>query len=228
MISRFTLPLVVTLLLSVYAGQAPQDCDTYDQAVPMGEGILLDGTLEPAEWSDAGLLEMTGRSELRLKHDGTYLYLGVRGRGSGWTHVGVLRDDRVVVWHASAALGTYEYMKRGSEWILTGWTGWSVRDTSLSAAAVREREAHLRQHGWVASTAWMGAPEDREFVIALEVLGETSPRLAVLYATDEEDPEYSWWPGSLDDDILNKELMMGQPRQSLEIRPHGWARLNLE
>lgn len=155
--------------------------------VPLGSGVLLDGTLQPDEWSDARLLKMTGGCRLRLKHDGARLYIGIRGPRLGWVQVGAFTGDRIEVWHVSAALGVYEYAKDGPDWRLKKSSGWLVRDATLSAEAERERDVFRREHGWVASTAWMGSPEDREIAIDLEAFDGRTLRLAVLHATDEEE-----------------------------------------
>jgi hypothetical protein len=52
--------------------------------------------------------------------------------------------------------------------------------------------------------------------------------VAVLYATDEEVPSYSFWPSTLDGDILDDTLMDGSPSNRLRFRPGTWARAHLK
>ncbi|NIN11718.1 MAG: SUMF1/EgtB/PvdO family nonheme iron enzyme [Gemmatimonadales bacterium] len=196
-------------------------------AVPVGPAITIDGILGEHEWADAAAFMMTGGRQLLLQHSGTHLHLGVRARELGWVHVAARTESGALVWHASAALGTFEYRMTGPEWRLSGASGWSMRDTSQTESARQARAAHLQEHGWIASTAWMGTPEEREFTIAMDLFGNTVPHIAVLYATDEVSPEYSHWPTSLNDAVLNEELMMGEAPISLEFRPESWAQLRL-
>jgi len=133
----------------------------------------------------------------------------------------------VLVRHASAALGTFEYCRTGAVWHLSHRTGWAMRDTAQSDTARAARTQYLEEHGWVASTAWMGRPEEREFTVLLSSFGSASPHIAVLYATDDETPVFSHWPEAVDDAVLNESLMLGEAPDSLEFEPDSWARLNL-
>jgi hypothetical protein len=196
--------------------------------VPLGKAILLDGSVGEEEWEDADLFQAGEGLRLWLKHDGTNLYVGSRGAGLGWVHLGILGRDRVFIRHASAALGSFVYLPDGQRWALNGFTGWSVRDSTLSRAAIKERESYLKQQGWVASTAWMGAPEDREVVLSLESFRNEALRLAFLHATDEADPSYVHWPPSVDDGVLGSGLMSGEAPRYLDLDPERWARLHLQ
>lgn len=197
--------------------------------IPLGIGITLDGTMDREEWADGNAFAMGQGTQVWLKHDGERLYLGVKGEELGWAHVGVRSLDGVVrVLHASAALGSFDFRSEGESWALARSTGWALRDSTQSPEAREERREYLEREGWVASTAWMGALQDREYVLDLDqLLGGDLP-VAVLYATDEEIPTYSSWPSTLDGDILDETLMDGSPPSRLRFRPGTWARVLLE
>jgi formylglycine-generating enzyme required for sulfatase activity len=195
--------------------------------VPLGHSITIDGVVDEREWAQAVALTIGDGRQVLLQHDREHLHVGIRGTELGWVHLAVRSDDGVLVWHASAALGTFGYEKADSTWRLTRTSGWSMRDTSQADTARRARDRHLQVHGWVASTAWMGTPEDREFTIRLGMLDDSLPRLALLYATDEEAPRYSPWPTALSDGVLSESLMKGEAPTWLQFKPDTWATLRL-
>ena len=102
-----------------------------------------------------------------------------------------------------------------------------MRDATRSEAALRARGAFLTEHQWVASTAWMGVPEDREYVISLKLFRHGPPGIAIVYASDEKEPDYYFWPASLSDDALNEELATGRTFEEMRFRTSQWATLEL-
>jgi hypothetical protein len=197
--------------------------------VPLGLPITLDGTLDEREWSDTVAVDLRNGGEAFLKHDGDHLYLGIRGPEMGWAHVCVGDAGRVSVLHSSAALGTAEYVPADSGLFqaIRGFE-WTMRDTSLTDGARNARREFLKQEEWVASTAWMGEPFEREFILKLAIFGEAKARLTVLYASDEESPSFYYWPNTLSDESLNLELVWGRTPGGLHFDLRQWAVLKLD
>ena len=79
----------------------------------------LDGTFANGEWSGAYVGQMTGGGEIRLMHDGGYLYLGVRRREDLVVTVCLYVGDSVTVLHSSAAIGAAVYRRTQNGWDLT-------------------------------------------------------------------------------------------------------------
>lgn len=188
--------------------------------VPPGGPIALDGVLGEAEWRAARAEPLTGGGTLFLMHDEAHLYVGLRGLAQGWSHVYLPDGGAVRVLHASAALGAARYGADGTErWQPEHPFSWSLRDTSLSAAAVAERAAFLDANGWVATTAYMGRPNEIEFKVSRSAL--EAGRLAVVFASDAASPQF--WPSTLGDDTLKEELIFGKTPEGLAFRVAEWA-----
>ncbi len=194
--------------------------------VPAGRPIHIDGVLGDEEWSEAGVWELSGVGQLLMKYDSANLYLGLRGPGAGWAHVYVAAADRLLALHASAALGAAEYVRGDDEvYRPVREFEWSVRDTSQSETARLARTEFLESEGWVASTVWMGAPIEFEFIIARDLFEGGLPTVAVVFATGPG--AYHYWPETLAGDALNEDLIEGNTPAELRFRTDGWARLDL-
>jgi pimeloyl-ACP methyl ester carboxylesterase len=218
----FTSYVFLSIALSLTPQQAARDL----MAVPAGQPIHIDGVLEDKEWSDAGVWKLAGTGQLLMKHDSDFLYLGLRGPGSGWAHVYLAGGDRVVALHASAALGTAEYVLSGNEvYQPVREFAWTVRDTSQSVAARLARTEFLEANGWVASTVWMGAPAELEFILARDYFEGGTPTVAVVFATGQG--AYHYWPETLAGDALAEDLIEGNTPADLWFRTEGWATLDL-
>lgn len=191
--------------------------------IPTGGAITLDGTLDETEWWGAVRQPLEGGGEVWLRHDGAFLYVGVRGTAEGWSHVYVPHPDTVRVLHASAALGTAIYRPQGAAWEPVQAFDWAVRAPDLGPEAQAARAAFLGAHGWVASTNRMGTPTDIEFQIDRRLFAADDPRLAVVYASDAEHPHF--WPASLADDTRRAELIFGTTPAGLRFEPAQWTTL---
>ena len=195
---------------------APQDLTV---TAPRG-AATLDGTFAPAEWSGAYVGQLTGDGEVRLMHDGGYLYLGVRRRGDLVVTVCLDQGDSVSVLHSSAALGTAVYQRAEDLWNLVRRFTWELRDSTMSAAAQQEREAFLRREGWVATNAYTGSRTDTEFKIAMP---SGQVRLAVVpMSVSENYQEIAWWPGWLADGCRVPDLLSGHLPERLHFAPESW------
>ena len=195
---------------------APQDSTVM---VPRG-GATLDGTLSAGEWSGAYVALLTGGGQVLLMHDGGYLYLGVQRREALVVTVCLDRGDSVAVFHSSAALGTAAFRRAQNRWNLTRGFTWELRDSTMSTAAQREREAFLLREGWVATNAYVGAGTDTEFKIAIP---SGRARLAVVpMSVGQNYEETAWWPGRLADGCRARALLTGAPPAQLQFAPDSW------
>ncbi len=194
--------------------------------VPRGSAITLDGRLSDDEWAAAARQELVGGGEVRFKHDGAHLFIGVRGANRGWSHIYVPDGESIHVLHASAALGTAIYRRSGDAWQPVQSFQWAMRDRSMSEQAMAARESFLKSTGWVASTNGMGAGNEIEFKISRSFLKGASPRIAVLYASDPKSPAY--WPGSLTDDCLKEKLIFGTTPNDLKFNTSVWATIEFK
>ena len=108
---------------------------------------MIDGRIEPGEWSDAAEVKMPGNACLYLKSSGEFVYVAVRlpeGR-SGFTDLYVVsKDSGIYDLHASAKLG--ERQLQNGKWL--DWSDW------------------WNNQGWVANVSQVDSFEKRTFVPA--------------------------------------------------------------
>jgi hypothetical protein len=202
-------------------------CSTNNSIIiPIGRDIKIDGILEDSEWSDAWQGNLVNGGEVLFKHNNLNFFIGIRGVEMGWSHICVATPNQVLILHSSAALGAAIYQRTDQEFANpVDRFKWEMRDTTQSEVAVKARASYLDKNNWVASTAWMGNPFEREYIIKNEIFREHDVKIAVLYASDEEHPDYYYWPTALSDDALNANLAFGKTPDSLTFRIEQWATL---
>ena len=221
--SPFTVLLATSLFVSLLSGAALADSLT----VPGGKAITLDGTIDSAEWTGALVVQLSDSGgSIRLLHDGSFLYVGVASDSGSYPHLAVMSPGTVRILHASAALGSAEYMQANStRWDRQTEFKWEMRDTTLSESARTERADHIDRRGWVASTVGMGRPGETEYIIHLELFDQTPLRLAAAAGTGGEPPHF--WPAALNDGVRSQYLFLGNAPRSLSFDVKGWASLRL-
>jgi hypothetical protein len=223
--SNCSFALIFAFVLSATACKGTQGTDPtvppQDSTVTAPRGVAtLDGTFSDGEWTGAYTAPLTSGGEVRLMHDGGYLYLGVQRRGALVVTVCLDRGDSMAVLHSSAALGTATYRRAQSGWNLARGFTWELRDSTMSAAAQQEREAFLQREGWVATIAYLGADTDTEFKIAMP-LGRV--RLTVIpMSVGQTYQETAWWPGRIADGCRSIDLLSGDPPAQLQFAPESW------
>ena len=151
-----------------------------------------------------------------MMHDGDFLYLAVRSRRLGYGSICVAEDDEISILHASAALGTAVFEKDQDGWQRTRQFEWCCRSTEDSP----ERQAHLKEEGWMASTGNMGSPNEMEYQIATHGRALT---LAVVYQQGPNRHTALWWPKNLDDGCLELVSIPDDPPERLSFEPGAWV-----
>ena len=191
-------------------------------SVPQGEPPVIDGRISAGEWEGASVEPFADGGELAFIYHGGALYLAMRAGTTGMIAGNVLlaRGDEITILHASAALGTGIYRREAEGWRLVQGFTWRCRDTGESQAARDEREAFLREEGWVATNSYIGAPNELEYRI--ETTGE-GLRLAANYILASEPGVKIPWPEGLDDGSV-QPTPRGLPEQ-LGFSPEQWARI---
>ena len=195
--------------------------------VPRGAAPAIDGRLAAGEWDAAARSPLPGGGEVLLMRDGDYLYIGMRAARTGFPSVCVQAGDTVRVLHASAALGTAVYVRDGEAWRLRSPFRWGMRNPALTPEAAAERQAHLREHGWLASTVRMGGRE-KEMQVPLRFISPGSVRLGLAYFSEEAGgPPVTAWPAELADGCAAEQMVRGFDVQELRFDSGRWTRLEL-
>lgn len=191
--------------------------------VPYGTAVAIDGTIGAEEWAGAHHIELTRSTELLLKHDGDWLYAGVRTGELGMFvgNICVIRNMCLHIHHSSAALGTatYRWGRSTPLWILARPFDWRCRTLGFSSFAVRERERFLAEEGWVASISYLGRPAEMEFQIA----ASDRSLLVWLVLLPASGADLLDWP-----EIQDQETFPGPIPDEFHLELGSWARLILD
>ena len=146
---RWSIQIVV--LVSLLGCTSTPEVEPSGPIAGFGSTPTIDGVFEDGEWDDAEVVQVGGHGQFRLKHDGTNLYFAFTQDGG---NLYFDKDRSIQVLHASAQLGSAEYIKSGSltqsldrafDWQLSGLQNESVADINEIMAD------YLAENGWVAS-----------------------------------------------------------------------------
>lgn len=196
-------------------------------AVPRAAAPLLDARLAPGEWDTARVVRLGDGTELRLQHDGRFLYVALRATSTGFSSVCASDGDVVHVLHASAALGHAEYQRSGTQWDVRMPFTFGLRTREDTPAARAERDAFLREHGWLGTTMYQGDRMQKELQIPLSFMGGANPRIALAFMRDTPGARTptATWPARLRDGCSAGQLVRGFDLPHPGFDPAHWVRL---
>jgi hypothetical protein len=128
----------------------------------------------------------------------------------------VLRGDRLTVMHASAALGTAIYERRGERWQLVHGFQFTCHGEGPACW-----EAYARTEGWSANVAEGGG--DRHFEVAASLAPPGTPFTVVSLDpfTAPDAPQVRACAGT-SGGIVGVALQAGEPPAEVDVDPTGW------
>jgi hypothetical protein len=221
-------PLTIIALAAIVVVE--EDGSSRDEAtitVPRARPVVIDGTLEEAEWRGSAVVRRPD-GDVLLRHDGRYLYVGVRAVRRGFPSVCFARGDTVRVAHASFALGEVVYTRTGASWRLGAPFAWETPARALGPAADQRLARFLADHGWIGSTVPMGNPRHAEMQIALDQLDPRELRIGIAFFMGDAGGEgIASWPRALRDDCANDRLVRGYAPERATFRKKTWTKLTL-
>lgn len=196
--------------------------------VPRSRPIVIDGTLEESEWRGSAVLRRP-EGDVLLRHDGRYLYIGVRAVRRGFPSVCFARGETVRIAHSSFALGDVVYTKNGTSWRLDTPFVWDHSARTLGPEADQQRARFLAEHGWLGSTVVMGNPLHAEIQIALDELDPRDLRIGVAFFLEDDGrgERIASWPRAMRDDCGNDRLVRGYAPERLTFKKKTWTKLSL-
>lgn len=192
-----------------------------DTLIPKGAAATVNGVIGDAEWDDAASI-VVGGATVWLKHDGTDLFVAVRGLAPIIANVCVERGDTVDVLHGSGSVGFARFGPGPNRARLADFV-WALRDGSPEARSDSARDAYYAEHGWVGTTVGL-EPKEREFRVGLRRLG-SPPRLTVAVLNLLSASVLSW-PGVEGDGCADQAMLMGRASAST-FHPENWAPLRI-
>jgi hypothetical protein len=200
--------------------------------IPRGTAITIDGRDEPGEWDNALSAPLRGGQYIKLKTDGQYLYLSIKGETIGISSVAIHTNDEVKILHASAGLITAVYNREGGHWNQTEEFR-SERQALLrqekSKAARMAKQLEL--YGWHANVLPLKVPADlgvqniMEYKISLELLKNDVSTMSVVLSQRTSKMPLARAPFDLDDDSLRKSMVHGSNVSILNFEPDTWLKL---
>lgn len=222
-------PLTIIALAAIVVVE--EDGSSRDEAtitVPRARAAVIDGTLEEAEWRGSAVVRRPD-GDVLLRHDGRYLYVGVRAVRRGFPSVCFARGDTVRVAHASFALGEVVYTRTGASWRLGAPFAWETPARALGPEADQRLARFLADHGWIGSTVPMGNPRHAEMQIALDQLDPRELRIGIAFFMGDEGrgEGIASWPRALRDDCANDRLVRGYAPERATFRKKTWTKLTL-
>jgi len=218
-------PRTLTTLFVLLAGSA--SVTWAETAVPAAAAPIVDGQVEDAEWAGATRLELTPEGDVFLKHHDGDLYVGIRSSVPAIAGIALYANERVIILHTSASLGSARYEKQKDTWGLVRGFEWACREGRGAPASAESHAKHVETASWDASTISMGRPGETEFRIGSELLGDQPARLAALSldmkSMARSGGEAAFWPATVSDDARSRDLLMGKTPPTLDLTPQGWA-----
>lgn len=200
-------------------------------SVPRSRGIVIDGTLDEAEWRGSAVVKRP-EGEVLMRHDGKYLYLGIRTTRRGFPSVCVMSGNTVRVLHASFALGDVVYAKKNAMWKLGAPFEWEP-PARIAGDRDQQRARFLAERGWLGSTVPMGSPRHAEMQIALDQLDPRDLRISIAVFMEDEGrgEQIASWSRvrakAARDGCANDRLVRGYAPEKLSFRKNGWTRVKL-
>jgi hypothetical protein len=198
-------------------------------SVPRSRAVLIDGTIEEAEWRGSAVVKRRD-GEILLRHDGKYLYVGIRSARLGFPSVCLMRGSTVRVMHASFALGDATYAKNKATWQLGAPFEWEPPARAVGSDRDPQRARFLAERGWVGSTVPMGNPRHAEMQIALDQLDARDLRISIAFLLEDAargEEVASLALARARDGCANERLVRGYAPQKLTFRKSGWTRVQL-
>jgi hypothetical protein len=192
-----------------------------------GATITIDGKIEDAEWKGAGSFPARNGGTVFFAYDGNYLFIGVRGPAQGWSHLYLNdgEDTGVLVYHASAALGSTVYWPgKDGKWQSSNPFSWELRERVINPEFQKKMDDYLAKNFWVANNNNTGNRNEIEFKI--KPRGDKPVRVGLVFAVGETGRYF--FPETLSDDTLKDELVRGNTPSDLKFEPAQWATVILE
>jgi hypothetical protein len=212
--------LFIILLLMIAVSCVSQEPQRV--SVPSGTLPVLDGTLAAHEWVDALSIPLNAESDLFLKHVGGYLFLAVRATTMGVPSPLIVQGEKILVLHASAALGTAVYTQEEGAWRLQKRFEWQCRISGFSAYAMQERDRFLAAEGWLGTIGYLGSSTEFEYKILLD----GSPLRMLFLFMEATDPiQLLSWPAQVDDLDPYLEIIAGPLPDEVSFDLDRWATL---
>jgi hypothetical protein len=171
-------------------------------------GVTVDGRFAPEEWAGSVERTLADSSRVLLRHDGSFLYVGIRSRAAGFPSICAVRQDTVRILHSSAALATGTYVgPMTASRLVIPFGRFVLRGRDTSAGRRAEQKSFLEANHWIANNSAMS---DREWEtqIAISLFDEENPRIALGFYRATSDDSISW-PASLRDSCTSLRTVQG-------------------
>jgi len=200
--------------------------------IPSGKPITVDGVADPNEWDDAADIEFRGGDYIKIKQDGTYLLMAIKGEKLGISSLAFHSDDEVRIFHASSGLITAVYKNQGDHWVQTE----EFRSEGQILARAEDGDEakmakNLELYGWCANILAIKPPADfdeqniTEFKISLDHFENGASTMSVVFSQRTAEIRLAHAPIDLADGSLNNPMVHGSNVEVLQFEPQTWLLL---
>ncbi len=179
------------------------------------EIIKIDGSISYKEVSDTiKFKDLISTEHVLIRESKHNYYIAIHSNVFTMANIFIYdeKEEMVKNLHASASLGNVDYQKQGDFWQpIQAKFDWEfvdpqVREVFLKTNITDELFAFYKKNHWVASTVFLGAYRETEFLIAKKLFPDTSKILIVFTAKKDGKSQYSFWPNSATKLTQSKEM----------------------
>ena len=113
-------------------------------------------------------------------------------------NVFLAEEDRIMILHTSAALGTALYHESGEQYEKIKDFTWCCRSKIDDEASLVAREKFYAEEGWLGTNSFLGIENELEYKILLE---DPPDKVAVNFIFADGDGDKQVWPVGLKDGV---------------------------
>lgn len=236
------LPLALSLLMVYGCNQqtsengSPKDdsliSNNQQQTELTVQPPIIDGIIDNAEWQNSKKYPLQGGDSIFFKEVNDSLYIAIRGTSGGFSSLGIANKNLLKIYHASTGLITAEYKLVNNKWQAVSDFKEPLMESGKPFPRNNERlsdnykKVHFSQFNWYANLLDMGDATETEFCISKEALPDGELYLSLVFYQIKADQKMAIFPVTLDDDMLNIELIQGTAPSNLEFNIDNWISLS--
>ncbi len=142
----------------------------------------LDGNISEAESQSLAIVGRHGSNSLMVDNSSQqFIKVSIKSEKLYVASLcACIGEDKIMVMHASAALGDLTYTRqKNKQWVTNDKFVWAVRKNDMGPDTIEKRRQYLGNRGWIASTMSMGKEGEAEFLIDRKLFTNQALSLAI-------------------------------------------------
>jgi len=187
----------------------------------------LDGNISEAESQSLAIVGRHGSNSLMVDNSSQqFIKVSIKSEKLYVASLcACIGGDKIMVMHASAALGDLTYTRQKNEqWVTNDKFVWAVRENDMDPETIEKRRQYLSNRGWIASTMSMGKEGEAEFLIDRKLFTSQALSLAVGLMTEANPEDIIGLPMNASD-CASHSLVSGDPESSYAFDTSEWIKI---